>query len=413
MSTDQHGLAISGADAATIAEYDAYLDAFLGYGSDIRRIFEAADRAPDCAFVNAHAAILHMAFEGREGFAAAAPFLDRAVAAARFADARERAFIAVAQAWARKDFAACLAQLDDIARAWPEDLAAVKWAQYHAFNLGRSDLLLALGERAVAAHDGAPFVHGLYAFGLEQAHRLEEAEEQGRRAVEIRVDDAWAQHAVAHVMESQGRYEEGGEWLGRCSHTWRDKGVFIRDHNWWHAALFALHGGDAAKALHIYDAHLWGSWPEFPQEIIGAVSMLWRLEMAGAAVGGRWRPIVKQARRRAGEHILPFHDLHYAFALARAGTAEEADAFLKSMAASAEALPEISREIWREVALPAARGVVDFARGRMAQAAERLGAVAPHLQAIGGSHAQRAVFAETLAAARAEAGGAGSRALTA
>ena len=400
MSTDQHGLAITRANAETIAEYDCYVDAFLGYGSDIRRIFDAAERAPDCPLINAHAAVLHMAFEGREGFKAAAPFLNRAVATTEGADARERAFVAAAQDWARKDFTACLAQLETVAQRWPEDIVAVKWAQYHAFNLGRSDLLLSLGECAVQAHDGAPFVHGLYAFGLEQSHRLEEAEDHGRRAVEIRVDDAWAQHAVAHVMESQGRFDEGGEWLGRCAHTWRDKGVFIRDHNWWHAALFALHAGDTAKALGVYDRHLWGAWPEFPQEIIGAVSMLWRLEMAGADVGDRWRPILRQVRKRAGEHILPFHDLHYAYALARAGAPGEAEVFLDSMSRSAGSHPASSRTTWAAIAAPAALGVVEFARGRQLEAIAALGPVEARLQFIGGSHAQRAVFSEALARAR-------------
>ena len=139
---------------------------------------------------------------------------------------------------------------------------------------------------------------------LNKTTALSEAEDEGLRAFEIAMDDAWAHHAVAHVMETQGRAKDGARWLDHCAHTWREKGVFIREHNWWHAALFRLAAlGAHDEALQIYDKYLWGAWPEFPQEQIGAISMLLRMELRGVDVGERWTPVVKQARMRSGEHI--------------------------------------------------------------------------------------------------------------
>jgi hypothetical protein len=391
---DRFGLSVTGADADASAGYDAYVCEFLSYGAKLRDLFAVADRTPEAALLNAHAAALHLAFEGAEGWAHAGPYLARMRAAAPEASERERHFCAAVEAWAARDYWRARDLLDALTVRWPADLCAIKWGQYHAFNLGDQAALLRFGERARIVFENEPYANGLLAFALEQNHRLEEAEDAGLRATELAIDDAWAHHAVAHVMETEGRARDGARWLGHCSHTWEKKGVFIRDHNWWHAALFQLALGREDEALKIYDARLWGAWPEFPQEQIGAVSMLWRLEMRGLDVGRRWTPVVEQVRRRAGEHILPFHDLHYLYALARAGAPGEACAFMDSLKAHAEAAPGPCKDFWRGVGMPAAEGVLAFAKGDCERAAGSLARALPELHRAGGSHAQRHLFVE-------------------
>jgi hypothetical protein len=403
-AADQSGLPISNACAAGAAGYDAYVREFLSYGSRLRELFAVADAAPDAALLNAHAAALHLAFEGAEGWTHAAPYLARMRAASSLASDRERLFIAAVEAWALRDWRRALAALDELTVRWPADICAIKWGQYHSFNLGDREALLRFGERARIVFEDHPYAHGMIAFALEQNHRLAEAEEEGLRASEIAIDDAWAHHAVAHVMETEGRAREGARWLDHCAHTWEKKGVFIRDHNWWHAALFRIALGRDDEALSIYDGKLWGEWPEFPQEQIGAVSMLWRLEMRGVDVGDRWAPVVEEVRRRAGEHVLPFHDLHYLYALARAGAPGEADAFLASLARCAEEAADPYKEFWRDTGLPAARAVRAFGSDDFAVAAAEFARALPHLERIGGSHAQRHLFVEAYERASARAG---------
>lgn len=392
---DCFDLAISGANAEAARGYNRYVTEFLSYGANLRELFEIADENPGAPLLNAHAAALHMAFEGAEGWDFAAPYLKRMRDHANSANDREQLFCAAAGAWALKDFAGALTFLDELTVRWPADLCAIKWGQYHAFNLGDHAALLRFGQRAAIVHEGAPYAHGMIAFALEQNHRLREAEQEGLHAAEIAIDDAWAHHAVAHVMVTEGRAKEGARWLDHCAHTWEKKGTFIRDHNWWHAALFRLALGKHDEALAIYDARLWGEWPEFPQEQIGAVSMLWRLELRGADVGNRWAPVVEQARLRAGEHLLPFHDLHYIYALARAGNDGEAEQFLASMRRHADQLDGDAGLIWGGVCVPAAECLVDFIAGNYDSTAAKLVPVLPKLQKIGGSHAQRHVFVET------------------
>ncbi|MEO1243975.1 MAG: tetratricopeptide repeat protein [Pseudomonadota bacterium] len=396
IAKDFFDLPVTNADADAACGYDRYVAEFLSYGPNLRALFDVADAYPKAPLLNAHAAALHMAFEGAEGWTAAAPYLARMRETMRYGNTREQLFCAATEAWAAKDFSNALDHLEDLTVRWPADLCALKWAQYHAFNLGDAAALLRFGERAVIVHENAPYAHGMTAFGLEQNHRLREAEEAGMHASEIALDDAWAHHAVAHVLETEGRAKEGARWLEHCAHTWDNKGVFIRDHNWWHAALFRLALGREDEALKIYDERLWGEWPEFPQEQIGAVSMLWRLELRGVDVGERWAPVVEQARMRAGEHLFPFHDLHYLYALARAGDDDEAGRFLTSI--KNKAADDTSNDVWREQCFPAAEALLTFASGNRAGAAERLAPILSDLYRIGGSHAQRHVFVETFEA---------------
>ncbi|MEZ5915502.1 MAG: tetratricopeptide repeat protein [Parvularculaceae bacterium] len=406
-SVDQHGLPITNACAAGAAGYDAYVGEFLSYGANLRDLFAVADAAPGAALLNAHAAALHLAFEGAEGWTNAAPYLTRMRRAEKNATERERIFAAAVEKWAARDYARALEALDELTLRWPADLCAIKWGQYR-LQSRRSETILRFAERARIVFEDRPYAHGMIAFALEQNHRIEEAEEEGVRATEIALDDAWAHHAVAHVMETQRRAKDGVRWLDHCAHTWEKKGVFIRDHNWWHAALFRLALGREEDALAIYDEKLWGAWPEFPQEQIGAVSMLWRLEMRGVDVGDRWTPVVEQVRRRAGEHILPFHDLHYLYALARAGERGEADDFLSSLKKHAENSSEPYHTFWRETGMPAAQAVHAYAHRDFAGAAEYFARALPRLERVGGSHAQRHLFIEAYeTAGAATRGGAG------
>ena len=58
-------------------------------------------------------------------------------------------------------------------------------------------------------------------------------------ALEIERRDGWAVHAVAHVMEMQGRIDEGARWLAERETDWSPDNGFAF-HNWWHLALFHL-----------------------------------------------------------------------------------------------------------------------------------------------------------------------------
>ena len=117
------------------------------------------------------------------------------------------------------------------------------------------------------------------------------------------------------------------------------------------------------KVLALYDTHIWGrATKESSKDQVGAISLLLRLELRGIDVGSRWQELAVYLNARIHEHSLPFQDLHYVYALARADRTELVNEMLFSMQAYAKkAFPLIQRQ-WIEVAIPAARGMAAHAR---------------------------------------------------
>ena len=83
-------------------------------------------------------------------------------------------------------------------------------------------------------------------FALEECGQYAAAEPAGRRAIELDPGDMWAAHAVAHIMEMQGRRGEGIAWLSGLAPNW-EGGNNLQHHLWWHCALFHLEHGDTAR----------------------------------------------------------------------------------------------------------------------------------------------------------------------
>jgi hypothetical protein len=88
----------------------------------------------------------------------------------------------------------------------------------------------------------------------------------------MKPDEPWAQHALAHVMLTEGRLREGRAFMDAVSGGWAGLTSFMRTHNWWHLALFHLELGDDAAALRLYDQEVWGVDKTYSQDQVGAVS---------------------------------------------------------------------------------------------------------------------------------------------
>ncbi len=91
--------------------------------------------------------------------------------------------------------------------------------------------------------------------------------------------------------------------------------------------------------------------------------------------------------------MLPFLDLQYLYGLARAGR-PEAQTLMHNIEAHARQAPAAARAVWQNVGLPASRGLLAHAQGDWAKAVDELGLALPRLADIGGSHAQRDLFAQ-------------------
>ncbi|NML43162.1 tetratricopeptide repeat protein [Ramlibacter sp. G-1-2-2] len=392
MSTDALGNAVTLEREASLAPVNDFVEGFIASEARAVNVLQAQDDPG--AIVQAYCAALHMFAETGDAPRNARPFLEKAQASAARATMREQRFVAAVAAWVAGDIARAIALHEEQARAFPRDLASLKLGQYHLFNRGDAPGMLRIALAALPAAGDVPFLHGMLAFGWEQCHFLEQAEASARQAIAMRRKEPWAHHALAHVMLTQGRLIEGHAFLQEVSSTWTGLNSFMVTHNWWHQALFALDLEHFEEALAIYDQHVWAEVKDYSQDQVNAVSLLARVELAGGSVGNRWQDLGDHLARRGHDHVLPFLDMQYLYGLARAGREDEARALFASMERHAAQLPADSAPAWQRVCIPASQGLLAHARGDWKGAIEGLGAALPRLLEIGGSHAQRDLFAQ-------------------
>jgi len=395
MTQDALGNEVSGRNEATLRGIDDFVTGFLGYENKATNILAAADADPDSPLANIYAGFTWMFLEAAGAEERATAYLKRAQALRLTANPREQLMLDQLERWIAGDVPTVQRIGETIVDNFPRDLASVKLHQYFSFNRGDAKSMLAIAQKAEAANLDNPHIHGMLAFGYEQVHDLASAEREARLALEIKAKEPWAQHALAHVMLSTGRVKEGVAFLGQAQETWTDLNSFMYTHNWWHKALFHISLGDQQAVFDAYDNHVWGIEPTYSQDQVGAVSLLARMEIAGLDVGDRWQQLAEYLRPRAKDVIQPFLTLQYLYGLARADFAEAAT-LLAAVEEKARSTDAFDRLVWRDVALPAARGVYAHARRDWATAARNLTIANPRMTEIGGSHAQRDLFGQIL-----------------
>jgi hypothetical protein len=322
------------------------------------------------------------------------------------ANEREQLYIAAGRAWLGGDLDRGVEIWGRASMLYPRDLTALQFAHAGDFFLGYSHMLRDRVARVLPKWNrnvpGYGFVHGMYAFGLEESGDYEAAEMHGREAFGLNMQDGWAAHAVAHVMEMQGRAKEGVDFLAATSAGW-EPGSGFSYHLWWHKALFHLDLGDTKAVLKLFDEKISASGFGQALELIDGSAMLWRLHLLGHDVGKRWDDLVQKWETRVDHGYYVFNDVNAMMAFAATGNVTAQDRLIAAVkrAAAAEGTNAMMS---REVGLPAVEGFAAFGRGEYAKTIERLSPIRAKANRYGGSHAQRDMFSWTLTEAAIRAG---------
>ena len=339
----------------------------------------------------------------------AAGHLRAAQALAKSCTRRERAHLEAVQQLLEGRWSAACRTWDELLLEHPRDALALQSAQTWDFFRGDALGLRLRPARALPEWDEADplYAHvlALYAFGLEENNLYPQAEDAGRRALQADARAPWAIHAVAHVMEMQGRFEEGSAWLRQHQGAWAEGNGFAT-HLWWHKTLFRLEGLDVAGVLRLIDKYLSGAVLEINLQRLDAAAILWRLHLLGEDVQALCRALVEDwplDDTQAGYYA--FNDVHALLAMLGGGDIARAEAWVArcaERAMSADDARRVNHQMAREVGLPLMRGLLALSRGDADGAAETLYPVRALAQRFGGSHAQRDLIDQTLlyAAAR-------------
>jgi tetratricopeptide (TPR) repeat protein len=311
---------------------------------------------------------------------------------------REQSFAAAVSLLASGNWPAAGRAFNRHSMTYPRDLLALQIGHLIDFYMADSRNLRERIARALADWDqtvpGYSLVLGMYAFGLEETGAYEQAEGYGREAVSREPADCWAHHAVAHVMEMQGRPEDGIGWMIAREPHWSEDANVFKVHNWWHRAVFHLDLGQVDEALALYDGPVREARSTVALDLVDAAALLWRLELVGADVGDRWGELAAAWMTQSDGGTYAFNDWHAAMALLGTGNQPAVGELINRMRAAIESSPTgdwISR-----YGIPLVEGFSAFRRGDYHAAVEQLLDVRRISSAFGGSHAQRDIIDLTL-----------------
>ena len=317
------------------------------------------------------------------------------------APAHEQGHFGAAQAALGGRWREACARWDALLLDQPRDLLALAAAHLFDFYRGDARNLRARVARVLPEWPTSdplqPFVQGMHAFGLEENNLYPQAEAAGREALARDPRGPWAIHAVAHVMEMQGRHDEGVHWLEDGSAGWADNGLAV--HLWWHLALFRLETLATTSALALFDARIAGAASVVNLQWLDASALLWRLQLLGVDVGSRWQALATEwAEPVAHAGHYAFNDVHALLAFIGSGDMARAQALLSASSAQANA---DNAGMAREVGVPLMQGLMAFANGDADAACHTLYPLRSVAHHFGGSHAQRDLIDQTLLAAAA------------
>lgn len=400
MISDLQGNALSGATSEARDLFDQAVEAFNIYRGDPVGILDhAIEVAPGFAMAHIMKAHLFALATEPEATRAAKDILSK-LKTMRLSE-REASHVAALDLLVEGNWNAAAVALDRHSMLHPHDLVALQSGHLMDFYRANARDLRDRIARALpkwsADMPGYSILLGMHSFGLEETGDYRRAEEAGRRAVDLQPLDCWAHHAVAHVMEMQGRAEVGiGCMIAREPH-WSGDDNFFKVHNWWHRSLYHLDLGQADEVFALYDGPIRHDRSIVALDMVDASALLWRLHLSRHDVGDRWNELAANWDSHADGRTYPFNDWHAVMAYLGAGRDADVDRILAAYRAGKGS--NDAPEWGQRTAVPLVEGFAAFWRGDYQTAADRLYGARFIVNSFGGSHAQRDIIDWTLAEA--------------
>jgi len=396
---DAFGYPVAGCDEARIKDWDRAVHAYLAHDRSLPEKLGALFAAqPHFAMALACKGLFSLLLGRRELISVAKEAHEAAERALIVGSSteRERRYVEALGLYVAHQPSRAAAAFDALLQKWPRDALALKIGHSIKFVLGDPAGMRSSIEAVIdhynQAHPAAGYAYGCYAFALEETGEYLKAEEQGRLSQSLARDDAWGLHAVAHVLEMTGRPRDGIDWIAAGSPMLKESNNFGY-HVWWHLALFHLELGHFETALKLYDRKVRKEQTDDFRDISNGTALLARLEIEGVDVGDRWEEMGALSASRIEDGCNIFADVHYLLARGRPGRMAAAEQLVRHMRSRQGPLAGELGGVAARAGMPLALGILAYGRGEFASAQRHLAEAARSFQCIGGSHAQRDVFA--------------------
>jgi tetratricopeptide (TPR) repeat protein len=404
--TDRYGLELSTGSPRAAEAYCRGLDHALAAEAEAEACFREA-RLEDPGFALAHIAEARM-LQFRARPAEAREAADRALQVVGGATRRERQHVEAIATAVAGDPRGALEKVRAHVAEFPRDAFVLSQATGvygligFSGRLERNEEQLALLEPLAGAYGDDWWFLSQIAFAYNELFRHREAQQAVERSLAGNPRNGHASHTVAHIAYETGDAEGGAaflrEWL-----VGYDPAHQLYVHNHWHLALFELAAGNFARVLDLYDRVIRPSVATSPPlgTIADAASLLWRCTLTERpAADLPWAEVAEYAAAWFPRPGTTWADAHCLIAWCAVNDTDRLTALVGQLRDRVAG----GRVYAGPVLVTLAEGYLAFAHGDWDRAANLFQLARPEVIRLGGSHAQRDVFEETLIEACARAG---------
>ncbi len=402
LMTDARGVPVSSCQPQSLDDYETALLQFHSYfGDPVDTLQATLERDPEFVLGHLFVASLLLTLTERQYFPTVRDHLARAEALADKATQREKLLMQAVRQWLDGDWDRAGLTWDQVLVEHPRDVLALQLGHLTDFYRGDCFNLRDRVCRVMTAWDKAlpsySYVLGMQAFGFEECNQYDKAEELALTALEMQARDPWAVHALAHVFEMTGRYEDGESMYRERESDWAPDNGFAF-HNWWHLALYHIEHGDIATALELYDQKILPEDSDVSLQLLDASALLWRLRLQNVDLGSRFDRIASLWTAKTADEngFYAFNDLHAVIALVGAGRIEESREVLAAVETAAQQNPGVTRMMAADVGIASCRAMIAFAQQQYTEVIQQLLPLRTLAHRFGGSHAQRDLLTQTL-----------------
>ncbi|MBM1556290.1 tetratricopeptide repeat protein [Sulfitobacter mediterraneus] len=389
---DSYGNEITVASQSALDHYDLGVRSFLAADYGAVEAFQAAVEHDD-SFALGHAGLARaLMMSGQMPLAKAA--IERAQTLAAKLDIRQcqhvECFVLLFAGQPRKARTLVKSHVRD----YPRDALAAQLCS-NVFGLigfsgevGREAELLAYTSALLPHYGEDWWMMSMHALSLCETGQIDASMQLMDKSLALNDRNANGAHFKSHAQYEAGDAAAGRRYLSDWLADYDDRGV-LHGHLSWHAALWALHDGDAAGMWAAIDA---GVGPQaakgLPINVLtDTAAILYRAELAGLSVAPeRWSGLSDYAAKFFPETGQSFADMHAALAHAMAGNGDRL-----------AYIGDTAKGFAGDLVQPVARAWGAIARQDWQAALEELVLVMSSTERLGGSRAQRDLLELTYA----------------
>ncbi|CDZ78310.1 hypothetical protein BN59_02620 [Legionella massiliensis] len=395
----QRGLQVSTNSIEVIQSINHFHHQIVGSGKFAEDILSAAEHHPDNLLIQTYAAAFYLYAQENVTTNLAAAHLLKAEKQLPKANLREQLSYQAVHSWLRLDYQAALNLFSALTELFPRDTLAAKFAEWLFYCSGQvyqSQRFLAFCEKMAKYNQDESHFLAIHAFALQLSGKHKASMALAERAIDMELITPWAHHCLAHAYLFESDLGGGIACLRRFQSSWEQILPLLKGHNSWHLALFYLANRDETEVLALFNQGIFGTLPETALEQLDAISLLWRMDMAGMPQDNLFKSIANYLGVHPFEPYTGFNSAHFIYCLARAGEKKQVEKALKAIQSYANSLAEgYSRELWLTVNLPFCKAISYFVESDHQNVCKLLSPIIDSCFQMGGSDAQDELFTQT------------------